>query len=295
MISAAYLSLVSDGGLRRRAAHMVARLAACTLCARRCGADRTQGIHRATCRIGRWAKVAPAGAWTDAEACLGGTAAIAFSGCNLRCLACNTWESSWDGRGDEVSAEQLAAIMLELQAQGFQRLALVSPSHVPAQILEALALAAEGGLTLPLVWDSGGYDSPETLALLNGVVDIYRPDLKHGHGAVARVCTGVVDYPEVNAQVIAAMHAQVGDLVMGEDGMARRGLLARHLVLPNDLAGTAAALACLPAGSAVNVMDSYRPVFRAAKAPKLNRPATAEEVAAAREVALRLGLNLFRG
>lgn len=295
MDSAAYLTLAADGRLRQRAAEALARMAACTLCARRCGADRIHGIARATCRIGRLAKVASMGAWTDAEACLGDSAAILFSGCNLRCLSCNTWPASWDGAGHEVTADQLAGMMLALQARGFRRLALISPSHVSAQILEALVLAAERGLTLPLVWDTGGYDDLDSLALLDGVVDIYRPDLKHGHGAMARMCTGVSDYPAVNAQIVTAMHAQVGDLVVDGDGMARRGVLARHLVLPNDLAGTAAALACLPAGSTVHVADSYRPEFRAGKAPKLNRPATAAEIAAAREVARGLGLKVLGG
>jgi len=209
------------------------------------------------------------GDWQGAPAGFEGAGAILFSGCNLRCLACNTWQASWEGEGAEVTARELADIMLGLQAQGRTHLALVSPSHVPAQILEALVLAVADGLTMKLVWDSGGYDSVETLALFDGLIDVYVPDVKHGDAATARICTGVADYPVVNARVVAEMVRQVG----GER------VIARHLVLPNGLAGTEAALARLPAGTQIDVMDNYQPVFRANRMAKLNRLVTEAEVA----------------
>ncbi len=256
--------------LAHRAARAVAGLAACTLCARRCGADRTQGIRRATCQTGRLAKVAWWGEWADAPAGLEGAGAILFAGCNLRCLACSTWQASWEGEGREVTARELADIMLALQAEGRTHLALVSPSHVPAQILEALALAE--GLTMKLVWDSGGYDSVETLALFEGLVEVYVPDVKHGDAAAARVCTGVADYPQVNRRVVAEMIRQVG----------LEKVILRHLVLPNGLAGTELAMAGLAAGTRVEARGDYQPLFRAYRMAKLNRPVTGEELAEAR-------------
>lgn len=279
----AYLALYADGRLRQRARMALGRLAACTLCARRCGADRTQGIHRATCRIGRWAKLAPWGR-VPAAGVLAGAAEILFAGCNLRCLSCSTWAASWDGQGEEADARALADILLDLQRQGHRLVMLASPSHVPAQILEALCVAVEDGFRLPLAWQSGGYDSVDTLALLDGIVDLYVPDFKHGDGAAARVCLGVGDYPGVAAAAVAEMHRQVGPLRLGGDGLAWRGLLVRHLVLPNDLAGSAAVAAALPAGVPVQVMADYRPLHRADRHPKLNRRPSADEVAAAEDL-----------
>lgn len=270
MSDAAYLALYADGKLHDRAQLALGRLAACTLCARRCGADRTQGIKRATCQTGRWAKVARWGAST-AIGDLAGAAEILFSGCNLRCLACSTSAASWDGEGDQVDGRALADILLELQRRGHGLVMLASPSHVPAQILEALCLAVADGFRLKLAWQSGGYDSLETLALLDGVVDVYVPDFKHGDGAAARVCLGVADYPEVTSAAVAEMYRQVGP-----------GVLVRHLVLPAGLAGSPAVAAALPAGVAVQVLDDYQPRHRANRHPKLNRRPSADEVAAAR-------------
>lgn len=281
----AYLALAADGRLNDRADAAVAKLAACTLCARRCGADRHAGNKKASCGIGRLAKVHTWGRQTGEETCLGEAGTIIFAGCNLRCLYCPTPEAGWDGAGVEVTAQYLAAIMLDVQDSGCRMVTLVHPSHVAAQILEALPLAIAGGFRLPLVWSSGGYDSLDTLALLDGVVDIYLPEAKYGDSAVARQCSGISNYAEINRAIIAEMHRQVGPLQRDEDGVAMRGLLVRHLVLPNDMAGTAAALAELPSGTPVSLMDRYRPNFRADRHPKLNRAPSGEELAAARAVA----------
>lgn len=286
MLRAAFLSLHADGTLRRRADLALARLAACTLCARRCGADRTQGIRRATCQIGATARVASVR--MDAD----GAADILFAGCNLRCLGCSTAAASWDGVGEDMDAQALAALLLAQQAAGARRVVLSSPSHVPAQILDALCHAADAGFTLPLAWATGGYDSLDTLALLGGVIDLYVADFKHGDGAAARMCLGVDDYPRVAAAAVAEMHRQVGKLRRDEAGRPVGGVLVRHLVLPNDLAGSAAIFATLSPGTAVRVLNDYQPLHRAAKAPKLNRRPSGDEVAAVRRAATQAGMML---
>lgn len=292
MTDAAYLALHADGKLCQRAATALDRLAACTLCARRCGADRTQGIRRATCQTGAQAAMASWGAVQGGEGLLAGAAEILFAGCNLRCLACSTWAASWNGVGASVDAGALADIMLAAQAQGHRLMVLSSPSHVPAQILDGLRVAVGRGFRLPLAWASGLYDSVETLTLLDGVIDLYIADFKHGDGAAARLCAGVEDYPQVAARAVAEMHRQVGPLRRDGDGRAIAGLLVRHLVLPNDLGGSAAVFAALPAGTSVQVLDDYQPLHRANRAPKLNRRPSADEVAAARSWANSAGLRL---
>lgn len=283
---------LADGNLDRRAEAALARLAACTLCARRCGADRRHGIRRATCQTGTRAVVASWGAVTD-DPLLDGAAEILFAGCNLRCLACSTWAASWDGAGEAVDADGLADILMELQARGHRMVVLSSPSHVPAQILDGVRVAARRGFRLPLAWATGAYDSVDTLELLDGVVDLYIADFKHGNGAAARLCAGVEDYPQVAAWAVAEMHLQVGPLRRDAQGRAVGGLLVRHLVLPNDLGGSAAIFASLPPGTAVQVLETYTPQHRANRAPKLNRRPSVDEVAAAREAALRAGLALL--
>ncbi|MGE5515336.1 MAG: radical SAM protein [Bacteroidota bacterium] len=292
MDDAPILARLAASELRRRADTALARLAACTLCARRCGADRIGGIHRATCRTGARAAVASWGG-VEGDPLLEGGADILFAGCNLRCLACSTWAASWDGAGDAVDADGLADILLAAQDQGRRMVVLSSPSHVPAQILDALCTVVARGFRLKLAWATGLYDSLDTLALLDGVIDLYIADFKHGDGAAGRFCTGVADYPDVAAQAVAEMHRQVGPLRCDAAGRAVAGLLVRHLVLPNDLAGSAAVFARLPPGTAVQVLESYTPQHRASRAPKLNRRPSADEVAAARVCAKVAGLRLL--
>lgn len=292
MPPAAYLALHADKTLRHRADQALGRLSACTLCARRCGADRTQGIRRATCRIGATATVASWGAVAGGGN-LAGAAEILFAGCNLRCLACSTASASWDGIGGESNAVALADILLELQRRGHDLIVLSSPSHVPAQILDALCLAADRGFAARLAWASGGYDSVETLALLDGVVDIYLADFKHGEAAAGRLCAGVDDYPAVATRAVAEMQRQVGPLQRDGQGRALRGLLVRHLVLPHDLAGSRAVFAALAPGTMVQVLDDYQPRHRANRAAKLNRRPSADEVAAVMAAAGAAGIRLL--
>lgn len=224
-----------------------------------------------------------------------GSGTIFFAWCNLRCVYCQNWDISHAGEGREVTAEELAGTMLSLQRQGCHNINLVSPSHVVAQILDALTIAAEKGLRLPLVYNTGGYDSPAALALLDGVVDIYMPDLKYGDPAVARKYSKARDYVAINQAALKEMHRQVGDLVVDHRGVARRGLLVRHLVLPNGLAGTEAVLRFvaddISAHTYLNIMGQYRPCYRAGEEPDLARRPDRAEMAEAFALAHRFGLE----
>ncbi|MGE4299592.1 MAG: radical SAM protein [Desulfovibrionaceae bacterium] len=295
---AGYQALHRSGELAARAREAVARLEACALCPRACGVNRLQG-ERGMCGTGRLASVASFVPHFGEEAPLvgkGGSGTIFFAGCNLQCAFCqNSGISRSASAGQEATPAQLAAIMLELQGQGCHNINLVTPTHVAAQILEALPLAVDQGLTLPLVYNTSAYDAPETLALLDGVVDIYMPDAKFWDAAMAgKYCRGATDYPEAARAAIAAMHRQVGDLVLGADGMARRGLLVRHLLMPDNIAGTRewfCYLASLSPAVYVNIMDQYRPCGDAAAYPELRRTILPVEYDLAVEAALSMGLT----
>jgi putative pyruvate formate lyase activating enzyme len=208
---------------------------------------------------------------------------------------CQNWEISHKGIGREVQPSELAAIMLELQEQGCHNINLVSPSHVVAQILAAVEIAANEGLRLPLVYNTGGYDSLEALALLDGVIDIYMPDMKYGDSAIARQYSKVRDYVEVNRAAVKEMHRQVGDLTLDANELAQRGLLIRHLVLPGNLAGSENVFDFIAReisrNTYLNLMDQYRPCYRADKYPPLDRPITAAEYRAAMKLAQSCGLQ----
>ncbi len=225
----------------------------------------------------------------------GGSGTIFFGGCNLNCVFCQNYETSQLDEGREVTSEQLGRIMLALQARGCENINLVSPSHVVPAILGALAIAAAGGLTLPLVYNTGGYDALPTLRLLDGVVDIYMPDMKYARADVGLRLSGVPNYPEINRAAVKEMHRQVGDLKIAADGVARRGLLVRHLVLPGGLAGTADTVRWLAEEisprTVVNVMRQYYPCYKAGVHPPLDRRVTAAEWAAALKATREAGLT----
>jgi putative pyruvate formate lyase activating enzyme len=294
----AYLALHRSGELGERARLARGRLASCDLCARYCRVNRLGGTKGAVCRTGRWARVASYGPHHGEERPISGwrgSGTIFFAWCSLRCVFCQNWELSQRGVGLEVDAEGLAAMMLELQEIGCHNVNLVTPSHVVAQVLEALVVAAGAGLRLPLVYNTGGYDSPEALALLDGVVDIYMPDMKYGDSDLARRCSHAREYVEVNRRAVREMHRQVGDLVVDGRGVALRGLLVRHLVLPGDVAGTDQVLGWIASEVSpttyVNLMAQYRPCYRALDHPPLHRQLTPAEYRRARELAERLGLR----
>ena len=294
----AYLELAETGELRKRARQASRHLKDCDLCARYCRVDRTRSVRGVVCRTGARAVVSSFGPHHGEEAPLRGrrgSGTIFFSWCNLRCVFCQNWEISWKGHGEEVTAGALAEIMLQLQEQGCHNINFVSPSHAIAQIIEAVAVAQESGLNLPLVYNTGGYDSPEALALLDGIIDIYMPDMKYGCSDSARKYSKIRDYAAVNRAAIKEMHRQVGDLVLDSRGIARRGLLVRHLVLPGGLAATETVLAFLAdeisKDTYLNLMDQYRPCHKASGYPELDRRPSATELLEAMEAARRVGLH----
>jgi putative pyruvate formate lyase activating enzyme len=294
----AYRQLLEGGEFAQRVAAGWARLEDCDLCARYCHVNRRKGIEGAVCRTGERAVVASYGPHHGEEDPLrgwAGSGTIFFSWCSLRCVFCQNWDISQRGMGREVQPREIADMMLELQRLGCHNVNLVTPSHVVAQIIAAVHDAAQRGLTLPLVYNTGGYDSPEALALLDGIVDIYMPDMKYGDSSLARRYSKVRNYVEVNRAAVKEMHRQVGDLVLDAKGIAQRGLLVRHLVLPHGIAGTAKVLRFLATEISdityLNLMDQYRPCYRTGEYCELDRPLTHEEYREALELAVRSGLE----
>lgn len=294
-----YLALYRSGELAQRAELARERLASCQLCPRRCLVDRLSN-RRGSCRTGEKVRVASYNPHFGEEAVLvgtGGSGAIFFSNCNLLCLFCQNYEISHQGDGVEMSAGQLAAVMMSLQKQGCSNINLVTPSHVVPQILGALVLAVERGLTLPLVYNTSGYDCVETLNLLAGVVDIYLPDFKFWEQESGRIYANAADYPEQARAAIREMHRQVGDLVIDGEGLARRGLLVRHLVMPGgaDEVGEIMRFLATEISSAtyVNLMDQYRPCGRVEGFSHLNQSLAHEEYREAVRLAKQVGLTRF--
>ncbi|MGB9754063.1 radical SAM protein [Roseiflexus castenholzii] len=297
----AYLKLYEQGVLQKRAAVARERLASCTLCPLACRADRLHG-EAGECRIGREVIVASYGPHFGEEDVLRGwrgSGTVFFSGCNLRCVYCQNYDISQFAGGYAVDAAQLAEIFLEVQREGCHNLNLVTPSHVVAQILDALAIAVPRGLRLPIVYNTSGYDSVAALRLLDGVVDIYMPDVKYSDSAIGQQYSGIPHYWEVVRPALREMHRQVGDLRI-ERGLAMRGLLIRHLVLPGRLVGSQEALRFIAEDISrnawINLMDQYHPSYRAYDYPELARRITTDEyaevVAYARSLGLHCGIPL---
>jgi len=292
----AYLA-VADLDDRVRRAH--GEIAECRACPRDCGIDRA-GPEPPVCRIGRWARVAAAFPHLGEEDCLrgtGGSGTIFFSSCNLRCVFCQNWDISAAPTGRELDAAELAGLMLRLQEAGCHNINLVTPERVAPQIIEALAVAIPAGLHLPLVYNTSAYDGLASLRLMDGLVDIYMPDFKFWDPETARRLARARDYPEVARTALAEMHRQVGDLVIGPDGTARRGLLVRHLVMPGQSEEAAAIFRWLAEelskDTYVNVMDQYRPDHRVRGNPRytdIDQRTSPSEVDAAVQAARRAGL-----
>ncbi|MFC1925577.1 radical SAM protein [Chloroflexota bacterium] len=269
----------------------------CQLCPRRCHVNRLAG-KVGECGAGARASVSSYGPHFGEEAPLvgnSGSGTIFFTNCNLKCVFCQNYSISQLGEGREVTREELAGMMLSLQARGCHNINLVSPTHLVPQILEALELAVAGGLAIPLVYNCGGYESVETLKLLDGVVDIYMPDMKYADDRTAREYSGIEYYPATNRAAIKEMHRQVNDLQINEQGIATRGLLVRHLVLPHRLAGTAQVLHFLAEeisrNTYLNVMAQYRPCYNASHFPSIDMPITGEEFQEAISLARQHGLE----
>ena len=279
-----YLELHDSGELQRRIEQAYEVLHHCTLCPRDCGIDRLAG-EKGYCRAGAEPVVASWNAHPWEEPPISGTrgsGTIFFTHCTARCLFCQNYPISQLGVGQQVPVQRLGAMMLELQARGCHNLNLVTPTHFVPQILAALALAIEGGFRLPLVYNSSGYDAVETVRLLDGVVDIYLPDAKYADDAIAQRLSGFRGYVEANRAALREMYHQVGDeLLLDENGLAVRGLIIRHMVLPDGLAGTEQVLAWiareLKPSVYISLMAQYFPAHKAVGDPVLGRRITHEE------------------
>lgn len=296
-----YIRLVREGKLTERIQAANKILESCTLCPRRCQVNRLEG-ERKFCRMGKLPVVSSFGPHFGEERPLvgrSGSGTIFLTYCNLGCIFCQNYDISHLGHGEEVSLERLAEMMLSLQKIGCHNINFVTPTHAAAQILTALEIAIEQGLHLPLVYNCGGYESIETIRLLEGIFDIYMPDFKYTEAEVARSLSQAKDYPERAKQAIKEMHRQVGDLVINKQGIALRGLLVRHLVLPQGLAGTKEAMRFLAQEISphtyVNVMDQYRPCFKANEYPPIDRRPTPEEFQEAVRSAREQGLHRLDG
>jgi putative pyruvate formate lyase activating enzyme len=275
------------------------QLAHCECCPRRCGINRLEG-KTGFCRIGAEARISHAGLHFGEEPPISGTrgsGTIFCAGCNLRCVFCQNHQISQEFRSDQtetLTADALAAEMLRLQAAGAHNINLVSPSHVIFQAADAVVLAKAEGLTIPIVYNSNGYDSVDALRQISGLVDIYLPDIKYFSNDLAKRYSSAGDYADVIAAVLAEMFRQVGHLELDESGIARRGLLVRHLVLPGCVEDSRCCLALLARLSPsihVSIMSQYSPQYHAAKYPEINRPLAKREYNQVTDYALELGLE----
>ncbi len=295
----AYIKTYEEGRLKEKVEAALELLRSCTVCPRNCQVDRLAD-KTAVCHTGRYARVSSAFAHFGEEDCLrgwNGSGTIFFAWCNLRCAFCQNYETSQDGEGGVVRPEELATIMLELQDAGCHNINFVTPEHVVPQILEALHIAVGRGLRLPLVYNTSSYDSLESIRLMDGVVDIYMPDFKLWDSNRSLKYLLARDYPAAARRVIQAMHRQVGELKVDEDGLALRGVLVRHLVMPGLLEETRQIMRYLAEevspDTYVNVMDQYFPAWKAKtkeKYAEINRPITSAEFNQALAYAYQVGL-----
>jgi putative pyruvate formate lyase activating enzyme len=297
----AYMELFQSGELFRRSRQALRHLENCKVCPRDCEVNRLEN-EKAVCKTGRYAAVGSYGPHFGEEDCLRGTrgsGTIFFSLCNLKCVFCQNYDISQDGEGIEVSPEDLAAMMLAIQQRGCHNINFVTPEHVVPQILESLPLAVQMGLRLPLVYNTGAYDSLDSLRLMDGIVDIYMPDFKYWDNDRSQKYLKAKDYPETARTVIREMHRQVGDLVLDENGLAKRGVLVRHLVMPDNVEDTENIMAYLAKeisrDTYINIMDQYFPAGKVSekKYGEINRRITQSEKDAAEDIALQKGLHRF--
>ncbi len=299
----AYLETRASGRLAAKVEEGLAALRTCRICPRDCDVDRLAD-ETGVCRTGRHAQVASAFPHFGEEDCLRGwrgSGTIFFSYCNLRCVFCQNFDISWQGNGRELTAEAIAAVALDLQDRGCHNINFVTPEHVVPQVLEAIDIAAGRGLSLPIVYNTSAYDSLHSIELLDGVVDVYMPDFKFWDGATTKRLIYAEDYPERARQAIRAMHRQVGDLVFDENGLALRGLLVRHLVMPGGLAGTRGVMRFLARelspDTYVNLMDQYAPAGRVVQQPEryadIGRRVSPAEMREAKAIAREEGLRRF--
>ncbi|MCD6574459.1 radical SAM protein [Candidatus Aerophobetes bacterium] len=301
-----YLHLYRNGELTRRVDVLYKILENCTLCPRECRRNRLKG-ERGWCRMGKELIVSAIHPHFGEEPELvgnkmvglltgkGGSGTIFLAGCNLLCVFCQNWEISHLCQGKKMSPEELAEGMIYLQEKGCYNINFVTPTHFVPQIVKAVEEAARKGLNLPLVYNCGGYEKVETLKLLEGIFDIYMPDIKYSNSDVAGKYSGAPDYFEVAKKALKEMHRQVGDLKIDKNGIAYRGVLVRHLVLPNDLSGSKDILKFIAEQISketyVNIMDQYHPEYKALEFEELNRRITLSEYEKVMNIARKFGLH----
>ncbi|MGB9596411.1 MAG: radical SAM protein [Candidatus Poribacteria bacterium] len=291
-----YIKLYKSGELAKRLSKAIDLLKECKLCPRECGVNRLND-ERGFCRSGRFVMVSSVGPHFGEESPLvgrNGSGTIFFTNCNLDCVFCQNYDISHLGNGKEVDSAYLANAMLLLQNYDCHNINFVTPTHYAPQILGALILAIEKGLKIPLVYNCGGYESLEMIKLLDGIVDIYMPDIKYGDNETAKKYSNAPKYFDIVKSVVMEMHRQVGDLVINEQGIAERGLLIRHLVMPNGIAGTDKVVdfvAKLSKNSYINIMAQYRPQYKAKDYPEINRRITTDEYISAILLTEKSGLT----
>lgn len=291
-----YIGLYQSGRLKEIANLLEDKLSSCRLCPHKCGTNRHKG-EKGICRSGILPVVSSYGPHFGEEPPLvgyGGSGTIFFTNCNMACIFCQNYDISHLGYGKEVTFEELADMMIYLQRRGCHNINFVTPTHMIYPIVKSLEIAIPRGLNIPLVYNSGGYDSRETLRLLEGVFDIYMPDFKYADGEVARRLSGVKNYPEVAKEAVSEMYAQVGDLFIDSRGIAKYGLMVRHLVLPENMAGSFEVVEFLSGISKnlyLNIMDQYRPVYEAYREPAIARRTRLEEVMEVVNHAKKLGMK----
>lgn len=297
MSEPAYMGLFRSGELKIRRETAYSMLKSCELCPRQCRVNRLTG-ERGICRTGELPRVSSYNPHFGEEAPLVGhygSGTIFFSNCNLGCIFCQNYDISHQEQGVEVSVESLADMMLDLQRKGCHNINFVTPTHVLPCILSALSIAAGAGLRLPLVYNTSGYENITILKLLDGVVDIYMPDFKFAGPQAAQKYANAPDYFQIVKSALKEMHRQVGDLTLDKEGIATRGLLVRHLVMPDDMAGTEKILSFIAGeispDTYVNIMAQYRPCGQAHKYPEINRPVTHTEHNTALALARKAGLQ----
>ena len=293
----AYLGLHRTGELRKRGQILWSNMESCKLCPRKCGVNRLKGTE-GFCRASAQLEIASYHPHFGEERPLvgkGGSGTIFFTNCGLRCVFCINWDISQEGRGQVRTVEDLADMMIDLQAQGCHNINVVTPTHYSAHIVRALDIAAGNGLRLPVVYNTCGWESPEILKLLDGIVDIYLPDFKYADGKMAAKYSSTAEtYPEVTKAALLEMHRQVGVPRPHKDGLIYRGLMIRHLVMPNRIGGTQDVIGWvaehLPKDTYLNIMSQYRPMYKAFDYPEIARRITREEyreaVSAARDAGL---------
>ncbi|OQX12362.1 MAG: radical SAM protein [Desulfobacteraceae bacterium IS3] len=294
-----YIRTAESGLLKQKINAARNILTSCTLCPRKCRINRPAG-ETGVCKTGEKAWVSSFGPHFGEERPLvghSGSGTIFFTHCNLLCIFCQNYDISHQGDGDEVSDETIAEMMMSLQNSGCHNINFVTPSHVVPQILSAVEIAIGYGLSVPLIYNTGAYDNVETLKFLDGVIDIYMPDFKFWDTEVARATCNAGDYPEIARLAVKEMYRQTGDLTMDDSGIARRGLLVRHLVMPDGLAGTREVMRFIASeistDTYVNIMSQYRPCGRANEIDVLNRRPTRIEFDTALEIAKEEGIHIL--